>query len=196
MPFVKNSVKVINDQLTENLLRSKTFSEGKVYGLVELTQQNTESGVQRYPVELVDGYVKDVTVNDTYPFQLYHRQLGANYEFEAENQYGDANNYIQKSVNMVMVAYAKLTKLGLTSDELETMLILASPTEVSKTLLAGTNVDSLVVSVTGSELDSFTNYGEEYQNVEFPLGQEDALIKISYTMVMQYRRDCIDLCDC
>ena len=128
MPFVKNSVKVINDQLTENLLRSKTFSNGKVYGLVELTQQNTDGGIQRYPVELVDGYVKDVTVNDTYPFQLYHRQLGANYEFQSESQYGDANNYIQKSVNMVMVVYAKLTKLGLTSDELETMLILASPT--------------------------------------------------------------------
>ena len=196
MPFVKNSVKVINDQLKENLLRSKTFSEGKVYGLVELTQQNTESGVQRYPVEIEDGYVKDVTVNDTYPFQLYHRQLGARYQFESDNQYGDANNYIQKSVNMVMVAYAKLTKLGLTSDELETMLILASPTEVPKALLKGTNVDSLVVSITGSELDSFINYGEEYQKVEFPLGQEDALIKISYTIEMRYRRGCIDICDC
>ena len=75
MPFVKNSVKVINDQLIENLLRSKTFSDGKVYGLVELTQQNTENGIQRYPVEIVDGYVKDVTVNDTYPFELLKTKI-------------------------------------------------------------------------------------------------------------------------
>jgi hypothetical protein len=168
-----------------------------IYGLAWLTHQREDDGsLKSFPIIYQGAHAKEVSLNDTYPLQVYHRLINKGYEKPEVNQFGDGNNSVSESLTMVMLVYGNRSVLGVCPEELETMIKLASPTEIAKAVLTGTGVDSLTVEIRGAEFSTIRNYGEEYSGVEYPLGQEDFLLKIDYTLAVQYRKDCISVCDC
>lgn len=192
MPYLKQITGLINDHYLREggVLSDDKFSTGQINGLAEKVFDDSDKA---FPTIYDQLEHQRVGLDDTYPFVLYHRSTGNVYE--RLSGFGAGYN-VKQMASMVMIAFAVRDRIRLSPEELEGILILDAPDMIAKSMMSDLPVDSADVLVTGSELESAIVFGEEYPGSELSVGPEDILIKIEYTIVLQYRKDCQSFCDC
>jgi len=197
MPSIDKIIALLNAYWTTALFSHARFANGLIGGLAHIvTASENENADTQFPVIYRDGEPFSVGLDDTFPLIVYHRQTGdARYE-KIEAQFGDENDNLKRVVPMKMVVFGRRSILGLTPEELETMIILASPTNVSPSDLVGTNVDHAGIEIENSDLVDRNVFGEEYRGIEYPIGPDEFLFKIEYSLAMQFRKHCVNVCDC
>jgi len=76
MPKVNEIISLYNEKLKAGAFSGHVFQQGEFYGLATpyLKDERMEIAVVG-----LDGETKDVSIDDTYPFQMYHRILNVGY---------------------------------------------------------------------------------------------------------------------
>jgi len=197
MPFLDKQVEILNTKLVGALFSHQRFSGGVIHGLAEkVVESRDEAADVQYPaVYNNQDEPEKVLLDDTYPLIVYHRALSVDTErFLIE--FGDDPKEVLQTANMVMIVTGKRGVLKMSGSKFLGLLILALPTNIEKAALAGSFLDTLTVDFGGSELEPLTVFGEEYTGVDFRIPPESFLFKINYSMVSQYRKDCVEICDC
>lgn len=197
MPSIEIAINLFNAYWKSALWGNVRFANGLIAGLAHKCIGSEQSNADKvFPVIYQNGEPFNIGLDDTYPIIVYHRQASpARYE-RTTSQFGDGDNTVRRVISMRMVVFGKRSVLDLTPENLETMIILASPTNAEPSDLVGTSIDNLSLEITGSDMDAQTVFGEEYSGIEYPISPDEFLFKIEYNLGMEFRKDCIDPCDC
>jgi hypothetical protein len=197
MPFLDKQIKVLNQVLKAALLTDERFAGGILYGLTSSTIKTDKDGSERaFPYFINEnGEPVDVIIDDTYPVMIYHKRAADSTLSVSESSFGDSQELTEEQ-QMSMVVYGKGSRLRVSDEQMKSFIILAMPTEISRNLLSGIQIDKISITPTGAKMDSISVFNEEYQGSDYRLDQSDFLIKINYTLSSDFRRECIDICDC
>jgi hypothetical protein len=195
MPFHKEQVDLINSKLREKLFDQPRFANQQIFGIANIIHVSEDEELDKsFPAIYRDHEAMMIPLDDSYHLMLYHMKSSSRFE-NVEATFGDGSD-IREIASMKMVVFGNRSRLNLSPEELESLIILAMPSEFMKSELSGVKIDRLSVEVNGSDLDSLSVFGEDFSGVPFRLGPNEFLLKIEYNLISVFRRSCINLCDC
>lgn len=198
MPFQNEQIKIINDALRVGALGDERFAGARwIDSIAKLAVENDDENADRtFPFYFNENHSPEtVDINDTYSLTIYHRHLSSTFE-QNENRFGDSSKRINENASMTMVVFGNSERLNINAEQLQSLFILAMPTNIKKSLLSGIRIDAMNVTLNTVQNNSLTVFGDEFTGVDYAISPSDILFKIDYQIATQYRRDCFDLCDC
>jgi|ERR1043165_815613 hypothetical protein len=199
MPFLKQQIQLVNQELLESTLKDARFQPGRFEAIaVDVSRTTATGGTETFPAVMSDNYeAQEITVNDTYPISIYHKLLNKTYSPAATSgNYGNGNPSVICKADIKMVVYGKYTKLKLTTEQLEALITTGFPDLISREKLSPYKLDTMTVNLQSSNLNSAAVFAEEYKGFEPFLAPEDILFSIKYTIESRYRKNCFTICDC
>ena len=198
MPFLKQQIDIINTKLREVALADKRFDGSSINGLASLANYQKDDKVLTAPVIMDGNYEpKWVGLDDTFPATIYHRAIGINYaQINNSSQFGRGVNKLQQTADILMVVFGKYDRLKLTSEQFEALITASFPDEVEQGTIAPYKLDSMLVTLIGSNLVGAQVYGGEYGGLPVYISAEDILFSVRYRIETQFRKNCFAICDC
>lgn len=136
MSKVTNIVNLINLTLEGSTLSSKRFQKGELYSLAELMQKVDTDGLTTVPV-IVDnnGEGTEVQLNDSLPFQAYHRITDISLADNGNDDFGDSDTTVEETT-MKMIVFANRRIMQFQVNDLITAINVGFPASLSKTQLS------------------------------------------------------------
>lgn len=186
---LKEIVESINTTV-QTTLKQPRFQSGRFYGLAKLVAIKQENEAYSAVIYENSGKEIDVTVDDNFPFQIYHRCLSISQVVApANNQWGDGNNTIIETANMVAVVFAKSKIVELCQEDLASIITASFPSVIQIT-----NINNTKVTTTSVNNDSFSVFNQEYKSTDYLLKPEDYYFSIGYTVETTFDKSCVDKC--
>jgi hypothetical protein len=177
MHSIHDTVNWINERILE------IIPGGQVFGIAHTAKR----GEELVPV-VGETYVG---IDDTFPFQAYHKQNTLTSANVPRTGYGDSENYLQNTYSNSLVIFFNYDKCNLTVDELYTF-IQASITGILKT----DGYRQVRVNVSSAILNDAQVWSQEYGNKEFRLDASQRLIQIGYSVIYTLDKNCITIPNC
>lgn len=171
------------DRILCDLNDKLNVSPGRYFGLAYPVTRDK----QLFPTVLKSEPIY-IGVDDSYPITIYHRINGR-------------INYVKKAfittatVPLVMVVFGVRAKLKKTSDELNEVLIQKFPdvfTQAEITNFIG--VSGVSFTNLSSNLNPNEVFAQEYRGVEYFISSEFVYFSISYNLIIDFNKDCLNLC--
>jgi hypothetical protein len=167
----------INTGLTSGNFASNRFQRGKFYGITEL-------------LKLEEG---TISIDDNYPFQLYHRILGIEGE-EDEAGYGQDIDVIERcSMQMVIIFNREIIRLK--KEDIVSGVFSSLITGISKANMASLNINECNISYGNFNLNYEDVYNAEYNLGEYLLKPQTVMVALPYEIEVKYRKGCIQICN-
>lgn len=193
MPYLNEIIGRFNSELKANSLTDARFAGGLFGGIAYQVTRETTDGDQIFPALFNNGEVERyIGVDDTFPLIVYHRVL--NNSYSQDTKYTDT--YVS-TTNMVMVVYAKRSKVNLTPDQVEAMIVGGFPQFIKTGTLEAMGLDGMmnVQFIPGTTtLNPLEVFAGEYKNVAYRLGADEVLFSIRYTILTTFNKDCLTNC--
>jgi hypothetical protein len=180
----------INTGLTSGNFASNRFQRGKFYGITELLK--LEEGTM--PCVIADnGQATKISIDDNYPFQLYHRILGIEGE-EDEAGYGQDIDVIERcSMQMVIIFNREIIRLK--KEDIVSGVFSSLITGISKANMASLNINECNISYGNFNLNYEDVYNAEYNLGEYLLKPQTVMVALPYEIEVKYRKGCIQICN-
>ncbi|HET6255867.1 MAG TPA: hypothetical protein VFE32_17450 [Puia sp.] len=200
MPFLDHIVGLINQGLQRGTLTDKRFASGEFNGIAMNVMRDkvTGGGKQSIPtVWISDGEAKYIGIDDTAPLIIYHKvQRSVTVPEPASKQFGDGQHRIKNSAILYMIVYADRSRIRLSADELEAVIISGFIDEIPKMEYPSEGFSSLIVSLSDTNFNSGAVFAQEYPGADNFLKPESILFQINYKVESSYRKDCLAICGC
>lgn len=192
----QQQIALINEALQQGPLQGSPFQTGRFENLVtDLLRSNAGGGTETIPAIAVnhEDYLPLVP-DDLYPIQLYHRINNISYTVN-RNSVGDGHKTIVERLDMKLVVWARLAILKLTAEQLEARIAEGFPDVFKANTLTATGLQSMVVTLVGSNLNSEAVFREEYKGFTPFATPPHTLFSMHYTIESNYRKGCFNNCD-
>jgi hypothetical protein len=187
-----NIVGYINAQLVANQFSAGRFQKGSFDAIAELIL--TEEGETKPGV--VDQY-GDVTycgIDDTKPFQVYHRVIRPAAQWGLEQDFGNLKN-ISETTDMLMVVIGNRNKLQLTAEDIKTGIVAALPLELPDSQLNSLGLKTANIIPGNFNWDKIEVYRREFNLQKIELNTNTIIFSFSYQIETVYDQSCFTLCD-
>jgi hypothetical protein len=181
----------INTSLKAGVFGSNRFQRGKMFGIAEKFKISETETIPCIMNDSGEDTAK-VSIDDTYPFQLYHRILSIDAEY-AEEDYGDSIEVIE-TANMKLVVIGNRSVLRLKKEDIVSGIISALPSGVGKAVLSSLNISECDIDYGEFTTEPQEVYDDEYNIEEYLLKPETIMVAMPYTIVTKYRKGCFDFC--
>lgn len=188
MPQVNAIVSLFNDKLKAGAFSGHVFQQGKFYGLATpylIKEDGKEVGMEIAVVGL-DGETKDVSIDDTYPFQMYHRILSVGYVSGTST-----TNY-----NMVAVVYADKKRLRKHESDLSFMIKSEMEKRFSPSDLGASGISAVAAYFSSANFDSNQVFNQEYKANGFIQDPEKIYFAMNYTLSVDASAGCVTCSEC
>jgi hypothetical protein len=188
---LKEIISAINTAL-QTALNQEKFQKGKFYGLAKLVRIKDKDDTTSTLSIIYDslGNELDVSVDDTYPFSIYHRCVNITQSVSFLESFGDENAYKETS-NMVAIVFAKQSAMITCQEDIASIVTSQFPNE-----LIISDINKTLVRVTGINNDSYAVFQNEYKSTDYPLNPQDYYFSINYIIETTYTKSCVDKCLC
>lgn len=198
MPFLKQQIEIINSKLLASVFADKRFGGMSLNGLASLANYKAGEDTRTAPVIMdKDNEPQFVGLDDTYPATVYHRALGISYNtITNASQFGRNVDKMAQTADMLLVVYGRFAPLRLTSEQFEALITAGFPDLVEQGLLAPFKLDSMIVTLVGSNLLGAQVYAGEYGGLPVYISAEDILFSVRYRIETTFRKNCFSICDC
>jgi PKD repeat protein len=184
-------VHILNVKIHE-ALNCKTDG-GVVYGIAEQTVRKSDTAQQVFPTVYDNhGNGKDVTVDDNYPFIVYHRLLSKSYQYPQVKSFGNPKEYVQETSEITTLVYAKRQYLKINAEQVESIVKLSVPATLNTVQLSDLDLKSCNILHSSSVLDTQTNFSNEYRGFDTFLSSDEIFISLRFTIETVYKKDCLD----
>ena len=179
------------------LFQGKPFQKGQFFGVADLVKKETGTDEDDYTVPKVmdangnDG--TDVIINDTYPFQLYHRILDTSSEDANDlDSFGDGNN---KNIifEMVLIILSDKFNTEIDAESYITALMLDFPRTINSSNIAGSQFSKCEITFTDSNTNKSEVLNQEYGN-NADVKQSYVCLSFGYQVTLTYDKECFTLC--
>lgn len=195
MSKTPNIVNLINLSLKGSTLASKRFQKGELYSLAELMHKIDTDGLTTVPV-IVDnnGEGTEVQLNDSLPFQAYHRIIAIETADNNGDDFGDGDTVVEETT-MKMIVFANRRIMQFQVDDLITAINVGFPVSLSKTQLSalGNWFSQVEFEIDDINIDKQSVWNDEF-------GSDQALPPYYYVFAVNYKiqshimAGCYDLC--
>ena len=185
----------INTDLIANQFGSKKFQKGRFSGIAELVTKVDGETRQTIPMFYDNaGNETHLSLNDKYPFELYHRHTGSTVEpLDSDQQFG--SRVLRKvSAQMIMVIIGDRTKLKVTKEEIITGIMLGMPLELGSSFLTTNSLDNVNIIPGDWNLNKEDAWLAEYATELVEVKPEMLFMTMTYVIETQAKVGCIDLC--
>jgi hypothetical protein len=190
-------VDYINTRLQAAQFSAKRFQQGDFKGVAELynTGEGEDNASETKPgVSDNSGEVSYVGIDDTYPFQIYHRVIEPSAEWNIEQEFGDAKA-IKETTNMLMVVIGDRNRLKLTAEDIKTGIVAALPLELPESELITLGLKSAIILPGSFNWNRESVYNEEFNLKENMLKTSTIIFSFSYQIETEYDQTCFTLCE-
>jgi hypothetical protein len=185
-------VSFINDELKANQFSAGRFQKGSVDSIAELVltdEGETKPGlVDRY------GEATYVGLDDTKPFQIYHRVLRPSAEWDSEQDFGNLKN-IKETTSMLMIVMGDRNRLQLTAEDIKTGIVAALPLELPDVQLNNLGLKTANIIPGDFNWDKMEVYKGEFNLKEPELNTNTIIFSFSYQIETVYDQSCFTLCE-
>lgn len=176
----------------------KPFQKGQFYGVAELVKKETGQKETSYTVpKIMDANGNDgtnVIINDTYPFQLYHRIVSQSSE-DAENvdTFGDGND---KNIifDMVLIIFSDRFNTEIDAESYVTALMLDFPRTIRASLIASSQFSKCEINFTETITNKSEVLSQEYGQEDPKIKQSYVCLSFGYEVKLTYNKECFTLC--
>lgn len=195
MPLLGTIVERINGSLKASSLNKEKLQPSVLHGISTIVGREKVSGsVEFLPAIFKDGKATPLTPDDKFSVIIYHKLVSKVYGV-SKASYGDGNNYTE-TVEMAMVVYLNTARCGITSEQLEPMLIAGLPGGLAAADLQAIGLAGCTILPASSDLDQLRVFRQEFQQSEYFLKPADQLFLIRYKIISTFDRRCLNTCLC
>lgn len=185
----------INRHLLQGPLQGFRFQTGRYETLAVEINRNGNNGPEVFPAIAVNEVdYQAIVPNDLYPVQLYHKINSVSYSAD-RSSVGDGNKNMLERLDMKMVVLANLPAIQLTTEQLEARLAEGFPDAFPANTLSDLGLQSMLVTLLGSNLNGDSVFREEYKGLTPFLSPPYTLFSMHYTIESKYRKGCFNNCD-
>ncbi len=184
----------INTDLIANQFSAKKFQKGRFSGIAELVTSVDDDQRQTVPAIVAnDGDTEILTIDDIYPFELYHRHITSNIT-EPEDDFGDRIMRVEIA-DMLMLVMGDMKRLELNKEDITSGITLGMPLEFGSAFLEANSLESAII-IPGT----FTYNREELWNAEYNtekvmLKTNTIFMSLAYQVVTEAKVTCIEICE-
>ena len=198
MSDIKLIVNYINTQLQTNSFVGKPFQKGRFSGLAELVKKTGDEETNEFTTPIIlddtgaDG--TGVTINDKFPFELYHRITGQKTEdLESEENFGDGVEKLL-TFEMALILFADRSIMEIEASEFITALSLDIPTNIKATSLSGAQFNNCSIIFDEINTNQSEVLTQEYGRKDLNIKQSYVTISFNYKIELIYAKGCFELC--
>ena len=189
MSKIADIVTLINSNFESTTLSSKRFQRGDLKGLAELVKR--EGGT--IPLILDNnGEGTEVELNDSFPFQIYHRITGI--EPSEADEYGDGIQ-IKETTTLKLVCFANRQIMQFELDDLITAINVGFLSHLSnaQTATLGNWFSNIDIDVTQINIDKSDVWSGEFGS-EGNLPPNYQCFSVDYNVLSDINTECFALC--
>jgi len=179
----------INTTLTADLLSTSRFQKGQYNSVAELIPKSDEDETTVPMVVSDTGQGTEVTVNDIYPIQIYHRIDDVEIDSNFEEGFGN-NELKTETSDMLMIIIGDRLKLQLNKEDVITAIATAFPGVWTPTVNYITQTNIVMGAI---DLNTPEVYNGEYNSIS-ELPPNYFMCSIAYQIVSKINKNCIELC--
>jgi hypothetical protein len=198
MPYTDKIVDHINDTLKAGTLNRRAFQTGVYYGLAKIVNTVDRDGNKSVTPFIYTSNGKkeiDPTIDDTFPFQIYHRCLNMSYK-PGKNNFGDGNSSVVETSNMIAVVYGDPERLKLTQEDVAFLIVNGMPTNLTSTDAGNSNLGLITITVQAVNNNSQQVFTVEYGSGDYILKPQSIYFAINYQIETESDRGCLTCQDC
>ena len=185
----------INTNLTQagGQFDSKRFQKGRFSGIAELITKLDDDQRQTMPA-VIDNTGDDtiLTMDDSFPFELYHRHLSSTMT-EVEDDFGD-RQIREETANMLLVVMGDRNRLKLNKEEIITGISLGMPEELGQAFLTTNSLVGVNIIQGEFNLNKEEVWTSEF-NTEVGIKPSDIFFSLNYQVITRTWTTCIELCE-
>jgi hypothetical protein len=185
-------VSYINSELSANQFNSSRFQKGSIDAIAELIL--TDEGETKPAIVDRFGECTYVGIDDTKPFQIYHRVLSPSTEWDLESDFGNLKN-IKEKTDMLMVVMGDRNRLQLTAEDIKTGIVAALPLEIPDSELNSLGLKKANIIPGVFNWDKRDVYNREFTLQENMLKTNSIMFSFSYQIETVIDQSCFTLCD-
>jgi hypothetical protein len=189
MPKIHEIVSSINSTLKSEQFTAKRFQQGDFKGIAELLR-NSEEELAPCVVSN-NGDAEYVSIDDSFPIQVYHRVLGV--DFKRTQDFGDLKS-VTEGYDMIMIVIGDRNRLQLTQEEIISGVIAGFPLEFSKTNLTTWGLKTIEVEPRDIETDKERVFKTEF-DTKTALKSNTILFSFPYKIITEIDQTCFTLCN-
>lgn len=185
-------VDYINSQLQGRQFSALRFKKGRFSGIAELIKG--EEG--EFKPGVCDNYgdVTYVGIDDTYPFQVYHRVIRPNVEYNSEQDFGNLKSIIE-TTDMQMIVIGDRARLQLTAEDIKTGIAASLPLELPDNELNILGLQQVNILPGNFNWNRYDVYRNEFNIKESFFNTNTIIFSFSYQIETVYDQTCFTLCD-
>lgn len=183
----------INTDLTSGQFDSKRFQKGRFSGIAELITKVDNEQRQTMPA-VIDNTGDDtiLTMDDSYPFELYHRHLSSTMT-EIEGDWGD-RQVREETANMLLVVMGDRQRLKLNKEDIITGITLGMPNELGQAFLTTNSLVGVEIIQGEFNLNKEEVWLSEF-NTEVMVKPADIFFSLNYQVVTKTWTTCLEICE-
>ena len=185
-------VAIINNSFKSRIFKSKKFQLGSIDDIAE---QVKNAAGEIYPGSIdFSGDVAYLGIDDTKPFQIYHRVIQPSFEQNEEEEFGD-RVAITEITNMRLVVIGDRSKLELTAEDIKSGIAAGFPLQLTKSELNTLGLTSGNITPVSVNWNREDVYRSEYNLKDQVLKTTMIIFSVDYQIQTTYDQTCFTLCN-
>ncbi len=185
-------ISFINTTLKSEQFGSARFQKGTFNDSIAELVKVSDTGETMPCVVSNTGTTTKLTIDDTKPFQLYHRMLGSSYEL-VDDDFGFRTR--RTTANMTVVVIGDRERLSLTKDDIILGLSLGMPLEIPNTNKTALSIEACNITPQAYLTEFVEVYDREYNIEQKLLKPQTIMVALDYTITMDIKQGCVTICN-
>jgi hypothetical protein len=183
----------LNEEIKKSLSDAR-FNGSQFSGITQLVAK-ADSTVKPCIVDH-EGEGTDLTVDDVYPVQVYHRNYGGTFKPNPATGFGDGNTAKNQVTNMGCIVIGQRKKIKLTPEDLLVLVAASFPAELPKAKRAELKLTKSAITITNIDINSLAVFKREYQFKDNVLDPSIIMLELKYQIECGFEKDCINTICC
>lgn len=201
MPKIREIIDIQNASLKAGNFHGRKFQDGLWLGLAYLIDREEKSGedfITTTRPAIIDnnGEGIDVSYNDTYPIQFYHRLTAPLQYLGMDTEgFGNPNSSNTEIAEMALICMGDRYRVGAYTEEICAAIVSDLVRELTPVQLQTLMLQSATIEVTETNTNGIDVFNQEFTNVDFPFAPENFMISVKYKITTMYGKGCFSLCN-
>lgn len=196
MPKLREITTILNQSLKDGNFHGSKFQDGNWLNIAYILSREEDNKLTKFPA-IVDnqGEGTDVSYDDIYPIQFYHRIAAPLQYPDMKNEgYGNPNAFHKEIAEMVLICMGDRARFDVYTEEICAAICADLTRELTPTQLATLVLQDCTIEVVDTNTDTEAVFNQEFQNVDFALAPENFMIAVKYKITTEYGKGCFTLC--
>lgn len=193
MPALNQITGIINAAFISGHFGSRRFQPSRFQQVADQIKVKGEDSDYIIPTILDNtGEGTELTYNDKYSCQCYHRVIKPSYP-RAEPDYGLPGTTMEETADMKLIFMADRTQVLQRPEDIIAAVMYDIPKELTPTQIAALNITSCIIELGDVENNPYDVFFSEWGGRDYDLTTSSILFALNYKIITTYN-SCFAIC--